>query len=221
MKNGHLINASIVKFGIVLPPEYLSWDIPCAIITVQMFLLSLIIQSSVMHFSPKAVIFEIFSLFLLTFYSILYYNKPAKEFFTDFCIVSINIIIQIYVNVNLFKEKNSENGKNMETYKIIKELCDSKNIKMSVLAANIGIRSSVFSELKMGRTKQLSTATLQKIAAYFEVPLSTLVEEELSAVEEKQNELFRKRKLLFDLSQKASEEDLDKMIKIFGAIIGE
>ena len=27
------------------------------------------------------------------------------------------------------------------------------------------------------------------------------------------------RKLLFDLSQKASEEDLDKMIKIFGAII--
>ncbi len=73
----------------------------------------------------------------------------------------------------------------------------------------------------MGRTKQLSTATLQKIAAYFEVPLSTLVEEELSAVEEKQNELFRKRKLLFDLSQKASEEDLDKMIKIFGAIIGE
>ena len=71
----------------------------------------------------------------------------------------------------------------------------------------------------MGRTKQLSTATLQKIAAYFEVPLSTLVEEELSAVEEKQNELFRKRKLLFDLSQKASEEDLDKMIKIFGAII--
>ena len=62
---------------------------------------------------------------------------------------------------------------------------------------------------------------MQKIAAYFEVPLSTLVEEELSAVEEKQNELFRKRKLLFDLSQKASEEDLDKMIKIFGAIIGE
>ncbi len=109
----------------------------------------------------------------------------------------------------------------METYKIIKDLCDSKNIKMSVLAANIGIRSSVFSELKMGRTKQLSTATLQKIATYFEVPLSVLVEDELTAVEEKQNELFRKRKLLFDLSQKASEEDLDKMIKIFGAIIGE
>ena len=156
----------------------------------------------------------------MTFYSILYYNKPCQRLFTDFCIYFINIIIQFYVNVNLFKEKKSENGKNMETYKIIKDLCDSRNIKMSVLAASIGIRSSVFSELKMGRTKQLSTATLQKIAAYFEVPLSTLVEEEFSPVEEAQNELFRKRKLLFDLSQKASEEDLDKMIKIFGAIIG-
>ena len=180
---------------------------------------ALIIQTSVIYFSPKLLIFEKYYKISLTFYSILYYNKPYKRLFTEFCIYFINIIIHNFVNVNLFKEKKSENGKNMETYKIIKDLCDSRNIKMSVLASNIGIRSSVFSELKMGRTKQLSTATLQKIAAYFEVPLSTLVEEELSPVEETQNELFRKRKLLFDLSQKASEEDLDKMIKIFGAII--
>ena len=109
----------------------------------------------------------------------------------------------------------------METYNKIKNLCDSKNIKMSVLASSIGIRSSVFSELKMGRTKQLSTSTLQKIAAFFEVPVSFLIDEEENSVEEKQNELFKKRKLLFDLSEKATEEDLDKMIKIFGAIIGE
>lgn len=221
MKNGHLIKASIVKFAIALPPEYNSWYFPYVIIAVQNSAVFLIIQISVIHFSLKLQIFEKNLYFLLTFYSVLYYNKSHKRLFTEFCIYFINIIIQIYVKVNLFKEKKSENGKNMETYKIIKELCDSKNIKMSVLAANIGIRSSVFSELKMGRTKQLSTATLQKIAAYFEVPLSTLVEEELSPVEETQNELFRKRKLLFDLSQKASEEDLDKMIKIFGAIIGE
>ena len=108
----------------------------------------------------------------------------------------------------------------METYNKIKNLCDSKNIKMSVLASSIGIRSSVFSELKMGRTKQLSTVTLQKIAAFFEVPVSFLIEGE-DLLEEKQNELFKKRKLLFDLSEKATEEDLDKMIKIFDAIIGE
>lgn len=108
----------------------------------------------------------------------------------------------------------------METYDIIKQLCDEKGIKLSVLASGIGVRSSVFTELKKGRTKNLSVATLEKIAAYFEVPLSLLTKEE-EGVSGIQNELFRKRKLLFDLSAKASEEDLDKLIKIVDALIGE
>lgn len=108
----------------------------------------------------------------------------------------------------------------METYDIIKQLCDEKGIKLSVLASGIGVRSSVFTELKKGRTKNLSVATLEKIAAYFEVPLSLLTKEE-DGVSGIQNELFRKRKLLFDLSAKASEEDLDKLIKIVDALIGE
>lgn len=108
----------------------------------------------------------------------------------------------------------------MDTYSIIKQLCDEKGIKMSVLASGIGVRNSVFTELKMGRTKKLSVGTLEKIAAYFEVPISLLAEN-TNSVEEKQNELFNKRKLLFDLSAKASEEELDKLIKIVDALIGE
>ena len=108
----------------------------------------------------------------------------------------------------------------METYEIIKQLCDENGIRLSVLASGIGVRNSVFTELKMGRTKKLSVATLEKIAAYFRVPLSLLTGEE-SSEESKQNELFRKRKLLFDLSAKATEEDLDKILKIVDALIGE
>ncbi len=108
----------------------------------------------------------------------------------------------------------------MDTYSIIKQLCDEKGIKLSVLASGIGIRSSVFTELKKGRTKKLSVATLEKIAAYFEVPISLLTCES-NEVENMQNELFRKRKLLFDLSAKASEEDLDKLIKIVDALTEE
>lgn len=108
----------------------------------------------------------------------------------------------------------------METYEIIKQLCDEKGIRLSVLASGIGVRSSVFTELKMGRTKKLSVSTLNKIADYFEVPLSLLTGDG-TGTDEKQNELFRKRKLLFDLSGKASEEDLDKLIKIVDALIGE
>ncbi len=105
----------------------------------------------------------------------------------------------------------------MDTYSIIKQLCDEKGIKLSVLASGIGVRSSVFTELKKGRTKKLSVATLEKIAEYFEVPISLLTAESES-VEDMQNELFRKRKLLFDLSAKASSEDLDKLIKIVDAL---
>ncbi len=108
----------------------------------------------------------------------------------------------------------------METYEIIKQLCDEKGIKLSVLASGIGVRNSVFTELKMGRTKRLSVSTLNKIADYFEVPLSLLTGDD-AGTDEKQNELFRKRKLLFDLSKKASEEDLDKLIKIVDALVGE
>lgn len=115
------------------------------------------------------------------------------------------------------KKFRSGKGKIMETYEIIKQLCDEKGIKMSVLASGIGVRGSVFTELKKGRTKKLSVTTLEKIAAYFEVPLSLLTGEN-DSVEGKQNELFRKRKLLFDLSAKATEEDLDKLIKIVDAL---
>ncbi len=108
----------------------------------------------------------------------------------------------------------------METYEIIKQLCDEKGIRLSVLASGIGVRNSVFTELKMGRTKKLSVSTLNKIADYFEVPLSLLTGDD-TGTDEKQNELFRKRKLLFDLSKKASEEDLDKLIKIVDALVGE
>lgn len=120
----------------------------------------------------------------------------------------------------LFSVHERYGGNIMDTYMIIKELCDEKGIKMSVLAAGVGIRSSVFTELKKGRTKKLSVPTLEKIAAYFKVPLSLLTGEE-DAVEGRRNELFRKRKLLFDLSAKATEEDLDKLIKIVDALTSE
>ena len=108
----------------------------------------------------------------------------------------------------------------METYDIIKQLCDENGIRLSVLASGIGVRNSVFTELKMGRTKKLSVSTLTKIADYFEVPLSLLTGDDTGA-DEKQNELFRKRKLLFDLSKKATEEDLDKILRIVDALVGE
>ncbi len=106
------------------------------------------------------------------------------------------------------------------TYARIKSLCDNRGIKMSVLAAETGIRSSVFTELKMGRTKQLSAKTLRTIAAYFDVSVDSLMPEEASSdVELMCDELYRKRRLLFDLSAKASAEELDTILKVVNALI--
>ena len=81
------------------------------------------------------------------------------------------------------------------------------------------MRSSVFSELKSGRTRQLSVGTLTKIADYFAVPQSYFLEQTDSA-DDLQEQLFLKRKLLFDKSGKASAADLERILKIVDAIVG-
>lgn len=109
----------------------------------------------------------------------------------------------------------------METYEKIRELCVEHGENMSVLASAIGVRSSVFTELKKGRTKQLSVSTLNKISEHFGVPTSFFLDADTSDTDSKREELFRKRKLLFDMSGKATSEDLDTIIKIVDAFIGE
>ena len=108
----------------------------------------------------------------------------------------------------------------MDTYEKIKELCAEKGIRLSALAAGIGVRSSVFSELKSGRTKQLSVGTLTKIADYFAVPQSYFLDSAEGA-DALQEQLFQKRKLLFDKSGRASAADLERILKIVDAIVGD
>lgn len=137
---------------------------------------------------------------------------------TEYCTSDALTIIQTSVFVNGEFEKNGVSF--MDSYLKIKQLCDEKGVSISALAAGIGVRSSVFSELKMGRTKRLSVTTLNKIAEYFDVPPSYLIDDDVLR-DEKQEELFQKRKLLFDLSGKASSEDLDKIIKIVDALVSD
>ena len=109
----------------------------------------------------------------------------------------------------------------MDMYEKIKALCEERGIRMSTLAQGTGIRSSLFSELKMGRTRRLSVQTIQKLSTYFGVPESYVLEEGDDGAEDLQEALFRKRKLLFDKSGKASMEDLDKILRIVDALVGD
>lgn len=57
----------------------------------------------------------------------------------------------------------------VNSYKIIEYLCARKGIKPGRLCADIGMSRGILSDLKAGRTKELSTPNIQKIANYFNV----------------------------------------------------
>lgn len=106
----------------------------------------------------------------------------------------------------------------MNMYEKIQDLCDKKRIKIAQLCRDTGIPKSTISELKQGRTKRLSTQNLMKVAQYFNVSLDYF-DDSFCRMDEKKDELFKKRKLLFDISEKATEDQLDSFIVMFKALI--
>lgn len=62
-----------------------------------------------------------------------------------------------------------------EMYKRIDELCKERNINMTAMCRATDIPRGNLTDLKMGRTAALSTKTLGKIAAYFEVSMDYLL----------------------------------------------
>lgn len=108
----------------------------------------------------------------------------------------------------------------------IYQLCQQKGIKPATLCREINIPRSTLTELKMQRSKSLSTDTLVKIARYFEVDLNYFYDEfnpdyteGESTVDEAVNELYQKRQLLFDISGKATKEQLDSIIVMVNALV--
>ena len=101
----------------------------------------------------------------------------------------------------------------------IQFLCDQKGIKIAQLCKEAGIPKSTISDLKNGRTKTLSTQTLKKIANYFNVSLDYF-DNTNDQVEIIRDELFEKRKLLFDMSKRANEEQLDVVLNVVKTLIG-
>ena len=106
----------------------------------------------------------------------------------------------------------------MTIYEKIQYLCDENSIKPATLCKEANISKSTLSELKTGRTKTPSTQTLSKIANYFSVSLDYFDNDN---IEDTKDELFQKRKLLFDMSKKATKEQLDTFLVMFKAVIDE
>lgn len=99
----------------------------------------------------------------------------------------------------------------MNMYEKIEFLCNERGIKPAQLSKEIGIPRSTLSELKGGRTKTLSTQTLSKIAKHFGVSIGYFDTSD-DRVDDIRDELFEKRRLLFDMSARATEDQIDAII---------
>lgn len=116
-----------------------------------------------------------------------------------------------------------------DLYNRIESLCKIKGERMSDLCRSIGIRSGVMSDLKMGRSKSLSSATLSKIAGHFGVSVDYLLgvsgkgTEEDNELAELLEEIRRNPDLrtMFSLTKNATPEEVRQYIKVIKAIRGE
>lgn len=61
-------------------------------------------------------------------------------------------------------------------FEIIDYLCRRNQISISKMCKAIGMRQSIITDLKMGRTKTLSVGNMQKIANYFHVSTDVFAE---------------------------------------------
>ncbi len=62
-----------------------------------------------------------------------------------------------------------------ELYSLIESLCKKHGTNITAMCKSAGVSRAPLTELKMGRTKTLSSSTLSKIASYFGVSVDYLL----------------------------------------------
>lgn len=107
------------------------------------------------------------------------------------------------------------------------------NITLDEIGEAVGVGKSTVKKWETGYISNMKRDKIDKLAKILQVEPSVFLQSEIdydeavnpssaiSPVEKMQDALFEKRKILFDLSAKASEEDIDKFIKMMNAIIDE
>lgn len=105
-------------------------------------------------------------------------------------------------------------------YNTLKELCNKKGISLSKMCEEVKIPKSTPTELKMGRTKTLSSSTMLKVANYFNVSISYLLgEEEKEEKPVTKDELSDSRAKLIELAKSVPEDKVDLFLRVMQSIV--
>lgn len=117
-------------------------------------------------------------------------------------------------------------------YDLLSKLCAENGISISALLENVGVDRSAASRWKKGT--EPSNQTKKKLADYFGITVSELMTGEIGQKEKflvnedeeltEYLEMLRTRpemKMLFQLSSKATKEDVEKAVKIIEAFLSK
>ena len=123
-------------------------------------------------------------------------------------------------------------------YYLIDKLCKKNRITVAQMCRGAGVSRGNLSDLKMGRTAALSTKTLTKIAAYFDIPIDFLIAdpEDMDKVElalfgagsEKSakkepatdgDELSKKQLMLIDFARSVPADKIDLVLRVMQSIV--
>ena len=105
-------------------------------------------------------------------------------------------------------------------YERILFLCNQKGIKPGKLCADTGLSRSFMSEMKAGRTKELSAKNAHIVADYFGVTVGYLLGEEETKKSPDELRLTEGEKLLIDLFRKVPEDRQQLVIQMIRAALG-
>lgn len=112
-----------------------------------------------------------------------------------------------------------------DLYKRIEDMCEAKGVKVGKMCADIGIQRSVMGNLSSGKSKTLSTKTLQSIANYFKVSVDYLLDQDWPGAEDAPPEPeITDSQLIFalwkDNPNNMTKEDLDR-VRSFARYLAE
>lgn len=114
-----------------------------------------------------------------------------------------------------------------ELYNLIENLCKKNGTNITAMCKEAKISRAPLTELKMGRSKTLSSATLSKIASYFGVSVDYLLGNEEKPAIQKDDELIKEdpfAEQLFaaygEVKKEFSQEDIDD-IKMFMEMVAK
>jgi DNA-binding Xre family transcriptional regulator len=99
-------------------------------------------------------------------------------------------------------------------YKNIEKMCKTRGENITEMCKNAGIPRSIMTELKMGRAKTLSYATMDKLAKYFCVSINYIANGEDDGIKDQNDGIDDFGFAMYNYGKKLTEEQKQILIDL-------